>query len=219
AVFGPPAGGGVYSLIAAAPRADRGVGFALKLAQRAWALGLGADSMVWTFDPLVSRNARFNLVKLGAVAREYVVDFYGPLDDGVNAGDETDRLTVEWSLTAPRTDRAARAERNGHADAEGPDLDAVEVEPALAPDGRPYVARDGDSLWCRVPADIVAVRRADPGLAARWRTAVREALVSALAGGLVATAMSRDGWYHLTRAGTRAGTREEARAATREEAR
>jgi predicted GNAT superfamily acetyltransferase len=196
AVFGPPRTHAVYSMIAAAPHADRGVGFALKLAQRAWALGLGADSIVWTFDPLVRRNARFNLVKLGAVAREYIEDFYGPLDDGVNGGDQTDRLTAEWSLTGERTERAAQGRQDG---AQGPDLAAVELDAALAPDGRPYLARDGEALWCRVPEDIVAVRRADTRMAARWRTAVREVMVPALDGGLSVTGMSRDGWYHLTR--------------------
>jgi predicted GNAT superfamily acetyltransferase len=50
-----------------------------------------------------------------------------------------------------------------------------------------------------VPADIVAVRRADPCLGARWRAALRDVLVPAFAEGYVATAMSRDGWYRLTR--------------------
>ena len=61
--------------------------------------------MRWTYDPLVSRNARFNLVKLGAVGTEYAVDFYGPMRDGVNDG-ESDRLTVTG--TSPgRPDRTS----------------------------------------------------------------------------------------------------------------
>ncbi|MEU5042782.1 chorismate synthase [Streptomyces griseorubiginosus] len=97
AVFGAPAAKEAYSLVAAA---EPGRGQLVKQAQRAWALGLGARSMRWTFDPLVARNARFNLVKLGATGTEYVVDFYGPMTDGVNAGDESDRLTATWDLTA-----------------------------------------------------------------------------------------------------------------------
>ena len=62
-----PENSSTYSLIAAVlPEvADRGVGFALKQHQRAWALARGLGTMIWTFDPLVSRNARFNLTKLG----------------------------------------------------------------------------------------------------------------------------------------------------------
>ncbi len=57
--------------------ADRGIGTALKLHQRAWALRHEIDRIVWTFDPLVRRNARLNLTKLGGVGVEYLVDFYG----------------------------------------------------------------------------------------------------------------------------------------------
>lgn len=77
----------------------RGLGYAMKQHQRAWSLARGIDRVVWTFDPLVRRNAAFNVAKLGARPVEYLVDFYGPMDDGINRGDETDRLLVEWHLT------------------------------------------------------------------------------------------------------------------------
>jgi predicted GNAT superfamily acetyltransferase len=172
-----------YSLVAAA---DRGLGHAVKLAQRDWAVGRGARTMRWTFDPLVGRNARFNLVKLGAVGTEYLVDFYGPMTDGVNDGDESDRLTVTWDLTAPG------APYDG--DSHGPVV-------RTAPDGGPLARRDLTDryLWCRVPDDIVKLRAADPALALRWRHAVREVFVRAFADGFRATGMSRDGWYTLTR--------------------
>jgi predicted GNAT superfamily acetyltransferase len=75
-----------------------GLGRAVKLHQRAWAADSGLAWIVWTFDPLVRRNAWFNLAVLGARVDEYLVDFYGPIDDTVNAGDETDRLLVAWSV-------------------------------------------------------------------------------------------------------------------------
>jgi predicted GNAT superfamily acetyltransferase len=153
--------------------------------------------MVWTYDPLSSRNARFNLVKLGAVARDYTVDFYGPLEDGVNAGDETDRLTAEWALAGPRTAAAADGR---HTDLPGPDLASSTETADVAPDGRPLTIHDDGGLWCRVPTDIVSVRRQDPELAARWRSVVREVFVAACARGLAATSMTRDGWYRLERA-------------------
>lgn len=181
---------GTYSLVAAA---DRGLGHAVKLAQRAWAAGLGARTMRWTFDPLVGRNARFNLVKLGAVGTEYLVDFYGPMTDGVNDGDESDRLTVTWDLTAP----VRSYEAPEHAGA-----------PVIrrAPDGDPLARRDpaGRYVWCRVPEDIVKLRAAEPELALRWRHAVREVFLDAFTEGFWATGMSRDGWYTLTREGAAA---------------
>ncbi|MGW2287228.1 chorismate synthase [Streptomyces phaeochromogenes] len=194
AVFGPPGQRDTYSLVAAA---DPGTGHAVKQAQRAWALERGARTMRWTFDPLVGRNARFNLVKLGAVGTEYLVDFYGPMADGVNDGDESDRLTVTWDLAEPR--RTAREEDGSVR----PEEDRA-TAPATrrAPDGDPLARRDpaGRRVWCRVPEDVVKLRAADPVLALRWRHAVREVFTEAFAEGYTATAMSRDGWYTLTRA-------------------
>ncbi|MFI9806084.1 chorismate synthase [Streptomyces sp. NPDC052301] len=186
AVLGPERS--TYSLVAAA---ERGLGHAVKLAQRDWAVALGARTMRWTFDPLVGRNARFNLVKLGAVGTEYLVDFYGPMTDGVNDGDESDRLTVTWQLDAARIPSAPESH--------GPVT-------RLAPDGGPLVRRDlaDRYLWCRVPDDIVELRAIDPGQALRWRHAVREVFLTACADGFRATGMSRDGWYTLTRAGAAA---------------
>lgn len=73
-----------------------GVGRAMKYHQRDWAANQGLDWITWTYDPLVRRNAWFNIEVLGARVAEYLVDFYGPMDDAVNASDETDRLVVAW---------------------------------------------------------------------------------------------------------------------------
>ncbi|MHA5049846.1 GNAT family N-acetyltransferase [Streptomyces sp. SD15] len=191
AVFGPPAHADVYSFVAAAAATGRGVGYAVKQAQRVWALERGARTMRWTFDPLVARNARFNLVKLGATGTEYLVDFYGPMADGVNDGDESDRLTVTWDLVHPRTPQHPGGREGAPAT-------------HVAPDGAPLARRDlaGRYVWCRVPDDIVKLRAAEPSLALRWRHAVREVFTEAFAEGYVATGMSRDGWYTLTRPST-----------------
>src|SRR5262245_38271070 len=77
----------------------RSVGFALKLHQRLWALERGIGTIAWTTDPLVRRNAYFNLAKLGATVTEYLPDFYGEMKDGVNAADTSDRLMLTWALT------------------------------------------------------------------------------------------------------------------------
>lgn len=84
-----------------AGRRGTGLGYAMKRHQREWSLARGMDRVVWTFDPLVRRNAAFNVAKLGARPVEYLADFYGPMNDGINRGDETDRLLVVWDLHAP----------------------------------------------------------------------------------------------------------------------
>lgn len=94
-------------MLAARPeRRHRGVGFALKLAQRAQALDQGIRVVRWTFDPLLARNAYFNLAKLGAVADRFGRDFYGEMTDTLNRGERSDRLVVRWDLErepGPRT--------------------------------------------------------------------------------------------------------------------
>lgn len=174
---------------------DRGVGLALKLHQRAWALAAGLDTITWTFDPLMSRNAYFNLTRLGAAALEYHVNFYGEMNDAINAGDESDRLLVAWRLDHPRVMAAL----------EGPprDLDvdalrkagaAVVVEPA--PDGSPLLSPTrADILLCGLPPDIAEIRRRRPAVARAWRSAVREALGRALHEGLRVRGFARSGWY------------------------
>ncbi|HEY5663976.1 MAG TPA: hypothetical protein VIS05_08075 [Ilumatobacter sp.] len=73
-----------------------GVGRAMKAHQRGWAIERGIPWITWTFDPLVRRNAWFNIEVLGAAIAEYMIDFYGPMTDSINANDESDRLLVAW---------------------------------------------------------------------------------------------------------------------------
>ena len=85
---------------------NSGVGRELKQHQWSWAKRNGFSAISWTFDPLVRRNAHFNLVTLGAKVVSYHRDFYGELGDLINAGDSTDRLIVEREVSgcevAPR---------------------------------------------------------------------------------------------------------------------
>jgi predicted GNAT superfamily acetyltransferase len=152
----------------------RGIGRRLKLQQREFVLAHGVEQITWTFDPLVRRNAYFNLTVLGAVATEYHESFYGVMHDGLNDGDESDRCMVVWDLTAAQSS----AGRRDHAGARA----------------------GGDAMRVQVPDDIVAMRQHDPAAARRWRHDLRSVLQPAFADGYRAVAMSRDGWYTLTRA-------------------
>ncbi len=80
-----------------------GIGQAMKRQQRAWAAERGLQWVTWTFDPLVRPNAWFNLEVLGVSVVDYLVDFYGRIDDDINAGDESDRLLVAWPTHRDRT--------------------------------------------------------------------------------------------------------------------
>ena len=164
---------------------NQGVGYALKQHQRAWCVERGIDTVTWTFDPLVRRNAYFNLTKLGAEATAYHPDFYGSMADEVNGGDETDRVVATWRLTTEH-----------EVDATTP-VDGVVVLD-IGDDGEPVVRDErGATLLHRVPAEYHELRRGDPALGRAWRQAVRKTLGAALGDGYVGTGVTTDGWYVL----------------------
>jgi predicted GNAT superfamily acetyltransferase len=106
----PGLSGGVRShwshMLAVLPEfRGRGLGEALKLEQRERALAQDADLVEWTFDPLQAANAHLNFVRLGAVAREYLVDVYGSLSGPLHRGTPTDRLIAEWWIRRPHVER------------------------------------------------------------------------------------------------------------------
>lgn len=81
-----------------------GVGRLMKFHQREWAAERTIPWIVWTFDPLVRRNAWFNIEVLGGHVTEYRENFYGEMFDSINAQDESDRLVIAWptSDSVPR---------------------------------------------------------------------------------------------------------------------
>jgi predicted GNAT superfamily acetyltransferase len=188
--FGPPGDETMHSHIAGVAKdlAGRNVGYAVKLHQRAWALERGVQTISWTFDPLVSRNAYFNLVKLGATAAEYLPNFYGGMHDGINGGDETDRLLVRWDLDTPRMGVTAARE-------------AV-IALGRNAQGDPVAgSTDGDILMVAVPPDVEALRASDSARAKRWRCALREVLAPLMAGGARVIGFDKTGSYVLRKEG------------------
>jgi predicted GNAT superfamily acetyltransferase len=191
--WGPGGGSRLHSHVTGvAPGAQNsGVGLALKLYQAAWALSEGITEITWTYDPLLRRNARFNLMTLGARVDSYHPDFYGELDDGINAGMPSDRLHVRWDLAdglpaappAPRTRPQATT--------------TLRVGPGGGPELNLDGAVDGTAILCQIPADAVALRGRDPALARRWQLALRAAMGGAMAAGFAVTSLTPDGDYLL----------------------
>ena len=189
----PAADGSLHSHITGVTAPGKGAGFAVKRHQREWALAHGISTITWTFDPLVRRNAYFNLAKLAARPTGYLPDFYGEMPDELNAGDPSDRLLLSWDLDAPEV--AAALEGTPPAEpraakvtalTDGPDGSPVTREPAGAP-----------RIAVGTPADIAALRAGDPPLALEWRRAQRAALGGALDAGYHVTGFARSGHYLL----------------------
>jgi predicted GNAT superfamily acetyltransferase len=81
---------------------NKGLGAKLKWEQRREALSRGIRLMEWTFDPLEIKNAFLNIRRLGAIVREYRVNFYGLSSSRLQGGLPTDRLLAEWRLDSSR---------------------------------------------------------------------------------------------------------------------
>jgi len=147
---------------------DRGLGTQVKLHQWQWAKERGYQSITWTFDPLVRRNARLNILKLGANLIDYLPNFYGNMADELNNGDESDRITVRWDTTT---------------DAPTPRQEVEEP---------PY-----DAQLIALPQDIVEIRRSNPELSQQYRHEVRAAFLEALAAGKKVIGFSSHNEYVL----------------------
>lgn len=160
----------------------RRVGSVIKHQQRAWCLARGMTRMSWTFDPLVQRNAIFNIGHLGAVGVAYLPDHYGPMADRFNAGVPTDRVLVLWHLDQ-------RRERPAPGDA----ATVLDVGPRGEP--RPVGTATAGAVRLRLPAEV------PPEQAVPWREALRAVLAPRLAADYRWTGMSRDGWCVLQEAG------------------
>jgi len=90
---------------------NKGVGARLKWAQRERALRDGRKLIKWTWDPMMARNAHFNLNRLGATVETYLDNFYGT-DYGAE-GDErlglpSDRLSATWEIDSARVHALAK---------------------------------------------------------------------------------------------------------------
>ena len=129
---------------------DQGVGYALKIDQWDWAKKKNYSHLSWTFDPLVRRNAKLNIVKLGVDISAYYPNFYGEMPDSLNAGDESDRLMVSWST----------------------DIDEPKAR-ELITDPKP------DDILIEIPEDIVAIRSKNQSESLKWRRQVREQFLAA----------------------------------------
>jgi predicted GNAT superfamily acetyltransferase len=160
------------------PWRDRGIGRSLKFFQRREALSRGIDIVEWTFDPLLIRNAHFNLVRLGAIARRYLPNHYGSISSPLQAGLPTDRLVAEWRLRSARVRRAAAASPTQER------RRAVALGHGRAAPGKHKTVR------IRVPAELASLRHTRPDEAARLQAEIRQEFEHWLNLGYAATSVA-----------------------------
>ena len=174
---------------------NRNIGSALKWHQRAWALEHGYEVITWTFDPLVRRNAKLNLAKLGVQVFDYFPDFYGDLPDLLNAGDPTDRVIARWELLSRRVIDAATNEN-------------LELSPGTIPvalenaEGYPLrhdLSPNYSRVLCYLPDDIITLRASQNSAALDWRLALRAELAPRLDSGWAISGFTSDGAFIVSK--------------------
>ena len=163
-----------HMMAVAVPYQNRGVGARLKWAQRERCLREGRRYITWTWHPMQSRNAYFNLNRLGVTVRSYAVNFYGTDTDYAtaiggearSAGIDSDRLFADW------------------------DLDSARV--AALSKGRALEQAHSPVKTIEIPPDWLNLLKSDAAAARREQLRVREEFMSAFASGLVCAGFERD---------------------------
>jgi predicted GNAT superfamily acetyltransferase len=144
---------------------DHGIGRRLKLFQRDDALARGISLIEWTFDPLITKNAHFNLMRLGAFARRYLPNAYGITSSPLHAALPTDRLVAEWHLRSLRVRRILAGKR-----------------------ATPSFSKKGVRIT--IAASLENLKKSDPAKAALLQSRIRGQFTHWLAKGYAATAVA-----------------------------
>ena len=170
-----------------------GIGYRLKLSQREEVLRRGFNLIKWTFDPLQKTNLYFNMRKLGAIARRYYVNYYGPLKDSINLSSESDRVLAEWYIDSRRV--VKRLERLERLSAEAlwrRGARTVLYASRGETPGEVYLDADEPIILVSVPDDISYLRRKAPQVANMWLSRTRDVYQRYLGRGYVLVDYAED---------------------------
>jgi predicted GNAT superfamily acetyltransferase len=163
---------------------NMGVGRMLKEYQRTALAALGIPRIYWSFDPLMAKNAYFNINRLGATIVEYVPDMYGTTDSPLHYGLATDRLVVCLETTGRATTPHLLP---------APDrLPILTAFPRLSDLTVSVGDRHPDRALIEIPADVLDVMGRSPATARTWRLAVRDHFQWALSHGYVTSGVHVD---------------------------
>jgi len=163
---------------------QQGIARALKLRQREEALSMGLDLIRWTYDPLRTINAHLNLRRLGAKVLAYAEEYYGPMQDKLNAALPSDRVFCHWELESTGVVQRLRGTyRPPQIPGSILSFDATgHLQPV-----RPVPASSHNKLFLPVPTDIDTLLKSDPERALEWRLIVRKHMEDLFDRGFIGT--------------------------------
>jgi predicted GNAT superfamily acetyltransferase len=172
---------------------NRGVGYRLKVAQRNAVVKDGIRLVTWTYDPLLSGNAHFNICLLGGVCNTYLREYYGVMRDALNLNVPSDRFKVDWWVTSNRVASRMEGKRRPLDLAHFLGAGAQKLNPAtlgeddlLRPVETPFLP-DGNLALVEIPPDFQFMKGQDIELARAWRLHTREVFEGAFTAGYMVT--------------------------------
>lgn len=175
------------------------IGEQMKWHQRLEALKRGYRKMVWTYDPLESVNAYFNLTKLGAVCRTYIDNCYGEMNDELNRGLPSDRFQVEWHLDDPRVESISKDEASRGVSANAVPVGIVSWEDDMPRLENVQLNITADRIRVPLPTHFQRMKKENRALALDWRQQYRAIFHHYFALGYRAVYVERvkqDGYAH-----------------------
>ncbi len=153
---------------------NTGIGLRMKFAQKKFALSQGLNLITWTFDPLQSLNAHFNIAKLGCIVRQYFVNIYGTSSSVLNSGMETDRFLAEWHISGVLESKSLESEslRKALKNIRQVNKTIVSKSGFLISE-RPDLRLNDKRLLVQIPGNINEIKAKDLTLAKDWRFKTR----------------------------------------------
>jgi predicted GNAT superfamily acetyltransferase len=152
---------------------NRGVGRALKLKQREYALKEGYGLICWTFDSMQSVNNWFNLNRLGALAKTYYINYYGDMEDKLNVGIPSDRFLAEWWIRSPRVRTRIRSTPSTSKVDESLIANPTKPEHGIrVPTGETTPARS-ETILVEIPYNYDKLRDINKTILSEWREQTR----------------------------------------------
>ncbi len=170
----------VYSHIAGVVPEYRfkGLGYEMKLIQRRIALEKGYRLIKWTYDPMQSANAYFNICKFGVVVRKFYEDYYGELQDEINRGMPSDRFEAEWWISSRRVEKVLAGEVKHPSLNDLLEHGAYLVNNVVFEDNIPVIeeyslSSSSDLVLVEIPGSLDEIRKKSRELVLDWRMKLR----------------------------------------------
>ena len=177
---------------------NRGLGLALRQAERRSALAQDIEVIRTWVDPLRSVECHLLWNRLGAIGTRYERNLFGELPDRLHRGLATDRVHVEWWLRSPRALALLEQGVSAMQLHAGLHEMAAATRTSVGSAGHRVLVEvrsetDAANVLAEVPVDLDRLRDDDPAEARKWRLGTRELFERLLSTGYLLGGLVHEG--------------------------